>query len=463
MNFKTLSLAMALGLCSLTAQSLAHTHNDKNNSFVGSVKLKNYKEQMKMIQELDIDIAGVDRKNSIVDLLLTKEEVSKLEALGLHVEIDFSKLDRKGLDEDYKSPSEIEDILKNTEKNFSHIAKVHVIGHSSEGREIYALKISDNPELNEESEPAILFNSMHHAREVMSPEVSLDIIEQLTKNYNSDEKIKHYVNNNQIWIVPMLNVDGNQKVWDGSRMWRKNTNYGHGVDINRNYPYKWGTCRGSSGSTWSDTYRGPTAGSEPETQALMNLVKNIRPVFDISYHSYSEIVIYPMGCNGERAQTKDIIEPIGKEIGELIGYEAGTAWELLYSVDGSDIDWMYNEYQVIPYVIEVNSRAQGFQPSYAKWRDKTVERNRPAWLRLLSRLDGPGVRGTITSTENFQNATIEVTKLTGEKVQDYRVNPTGGFHIVLNKGEYKLTVKNKNEVLSVKTISIENERMNITL
>lgn len=460
MNLKTIMLSMALGL-SLSTQ--AHSGGEKDKTFIGAIKLNNYHQEMKIIQTLDVDIAGVDRKNNIVDLLLTKEELEALQSLGFKVDIDHSKLEKFGPDNEYKSPNEIEEILKTVEKNYSKIAKLHVIGHSSEGREIYALKISDNPESNEDNEPAILFNSMHHAREVMSPEVSLDIIEYLTSNYETDNKIKHYVNSNQIWIVPMLNVDGNQKVWNGSSMWRKNTNYGHGVDINRNYPYKWGACRGSSSAKWSDTYRGPSAGSEPETQALMNLVKTIRPVFDISYHSYSEIVIYPMGCDGERTQTKEVVEPIGKKMGELINYEAGTAWELLYSVDGSDIDWMYNEYQVIPYVIEVNSRSQGFQPSYSKWRDKTVERNRAAWLHLLERLDGAGVRGKVESTQQISNAIVEVRDSAGKKVQDYRVNPNGHFHIVLNSGDYTLTLKNANEILNTRPISIKSSRLEMNL
>ncbi len=449
-------LAVVL-LLMLIQNSEAHSHKnqDTQRTIYVSVKLKDYARDMKRLQSYDLDITGVDIKESIADLFITKEQYNQLQEMNFNIIQDKSNKATSALDEQYKSPSEIETILKEWERTHSEIAKVFVIGTSSEGRNIYALKISDNVSTREVSESAILFNSMHHAREVMSPEVSLDIIETLITNYESDLKIKSYVDSNEIWVVPMLNVDGNSKVWNGSKMWRKNTNYGHGVDINRNYPHLWGSCGGSSGMKWSSTYRGPSAGSEPEVQALMNLVKDIRPVFDISYHAYSEIVIYPMGCKGSRTQTKEVVEKIGQEIGQSVDYRAGTAWELLYSVDGSDIDWMYNAYQVIPFVLEVNSRSEGFQPNYDKWRDKTVKRNRAAWMKLLDKMSATGVKGrldeTYPSPENYQ---IEVRDSSGEVFQNYKVNPDGTYHIVLNEGKYSLSLKKGRNSLSTKEVNL---------
>lgn len=446
---------LALVLLIAFAQSVkAHSSKfqETNRSIYLSIQLENYSQQMKKIQSLEMDVTGIDKKNKIVDVFVTTEQFKTLQDLKFNIIENKSEKSLAAIDEEYKSPAEIETILKGWEKSNPEIAKLFIIGQSSEGRNIYALKISDNVSKKELSESSVLFNSMHHAREVMSPEIGLDIIETLITRYQSDLKIKSYVDSNEIWIVPMLNVDGNAKVWRGSSMWRKNTNYGHGVDINRNYPHLWGSCNGSSGWSWSSTYRGPSEGSEPETKALMKLVKDIRPVFDISYHSYSEIVIYPMGCKGARTHTKEVVEKIGKEIGESIGYIAGTAWELLYSVDGSDIDWMYNTYQVIPYVIEVNSRSQGFQPDYALWRDKTVEKNRAAWMTVLDKMSGTGVKGRLDETyPSPQNYHIEVRDEQGEVFQQYKVNPNGTYHIVLNEGKYTLTLaKGRNLIMSKK-------------
>ncbi|PIK13694.1 M14 family metallopeptidase [Halobacteriovorax sp. JY17] len=457
-------LALVL-LVSFAQTSFAHSHKfqETDRSIYLSIKLDNYTKGMKKLQSLDLDVTGIDKRNSIADVFVTTEQFKVLQEMDFNIILNKSNKAMKAVDEEYKSPSEIESILKEWERSHSDIAKVFVIGQSSEGRNIYALKISDNVSTRETSESAVLFNSMHHAREVMSPEVGLDIIETLITKYESDLKIKSYVDSNEIWIVPMLNVDGNAKVWSGSSMWRKNTNYGHGVDINRNYPHLWGTCNGSSGWTWSSTYRGPSAGSEPEAQALMNLVKDIRPVFNISYHAYSEIIIYPMGCNGSRTQTKEVVERIGKEIGKSIDYEAGTAWELLYSVDGSDIDWMYNAYQVIPYVIEVNSRSEGFQPSYSKWRDKTVERNKAAWMTLLDKMTATGVKGRLDETyPNPANYQIEVKDSNGKIFQSYKVNPDGSYHIVLNEGKYTFTLLKGRNSISTKSMELGSARLPLT-
>lgn len=466
MKIKLLQLACIGALTFSGVSTVAHSqsHNltqSKRNNYL-SVKLSNYRNGLKKIQELDIDITGIDFRNSIVDIYATDEQAASLVGNEIKVIATKSNKEVSRVDEQYKSPEEIETFLKNLENTYPEIAKVHVIGTSAEGRNIYAIKISDNVSKRETSESAILFNSMHHAREVMSPEISIDIAETLTKQYSTDLKIKSYVDSNEIWIVPMLNVDGNAKVWSGDNMWRKNTNYGHGVDINRNYPHLWGTCNGSSGWTWSSTYRGPNAGSEPETQALMNLVKEIRPVFDISYHAYSEIVIYPMGCDGERTQTKEVVERIGKEIGQKVDYEAGTAWELLYSVDGSDIDWMYNAYQVIPYVLEVSSRNEGFQPNYDQWRDKTVERNKGAWMHLLEKMSSTGVRGILDETfVSPSDYTIVVKKENGEVFQNYKVNPDGTFHIVLNQGKYSFSLEKGRNQVSIKTLNLEERRVDL--
>src|SRR5690606_27444294 len=116
-------------------------------------------------------------------------------------------------------------------------------------------------------------------------------------------------------------------------------------DINRNYPVGWNSCNGSSGRTWAQDYRGESPASEPETQVMMSFVTKIRPVFNISYHSYSELVIFPYGCSPKNA--KGMVEKIGHELGKALDYKAGTAWELLYNADGGDIDWMYHDLGVL--------------------------------------------------------------------------------------------------------------------
>lgn len=412
----------------------------------------------KLLKSSDLDVTGVNYNENIIEAFVTESEMQRLSINKAKFQYVLPELLLAGPDSEYKTPQEIEEYLNDIHTRYPTITSLKSIGKSLEGRDIWALKISDSAEIEEAREPAILFNSMHHAREVMGPEVAIDIIDYLTGKYDTDEKVTSWVNNNEIWIIPMFNVDGNQKVWDSSPMWRKNTRNGHGVDINRNYPGSWNTCNGSSSNKNAQDYRGPTPASEPETVAMMNFVSEITPVFNISYHSYSELVLFPYGCSPLKAEN-DVISSLGKEMGTLLKYKAGTPWELLYNADGGDIDWMYMEHQVIPYVIEVNSTSQGFQPSYSKWRQVTVERNRPAWMLLLDRVEASGIKGIVVNGEK----SIEITSVkTNKLVQNYRVKKDGSFLVILSPGDYEIKFVGDNQtVMSKKTVSVQKKMIQL--
>ncbi|HAZ12233.1 MAG: hypothetical protein A2X86_03260 [Bdellovibrionales bacterium GWA2_49_15] len=455
MLWRPFLLVLFLFLASYAFSNIGHAHSGgdffapwwPDREIVARVHVPDYHLSMLEFRSSDFEVLGVDLKNKTIDLYLSHQELRVLRERG-H---ELTLLEEKNLllapDQQYKTPDEMTAFLREVNQRFPEITKLESLGKTVEGRDIWAIKISDNASVNEPEESKIFFNGMHHAREVMTPEIMIDVIQKLTLGYGSDNTITAWVENNEIWVVPMVNPDGNNRVWTSNAMWRKNVAYSQGVDVNRNYPYKWGSCNGSSGSTWSDTYRGPSAGSELETKAIMGLVSRTRPVFSISYHSYSELVIYPYGCDGVRSETRAVVEPIGTEIGRLLGYSPGTAWELLYSVDGGDIDWLYGEFQVLPYVIEVNGSSEGFQPNYAKWRDKTVEKNRAGWRYLLERLSGPGLKGQVRGASEQELAQGEVTLKVftvqaGARTlfQNYRVNPDGSFHIILNPGTFDVEV-----------------------
>jgi carboxypeptidase T len=458
-------LAILTVLFLLVSQA-AFSHQNSNLTLrkgwtlIANIHSNNFSKALKDLSDHDIDIAGVDVKNKIIDVLVDDIQYHFLKRHGYKITISETKGVTRRPDKEYKNPEEIEILVKNFNARFPDLTKLISIGKSLEGRDIWAIKISDNANVNENSEPAVLFNSMHHAREIMTPEVSIDIIEYLLTNYNSDPKVTSWVNETEIWVIPMFNVDGNNKMWNDDAWWRKNVRGGYGVDLNRNYPAGWGSCNGSSGSKRSQTYRGPNPASEPETQAMMGFIQKVRPVFDISYHSYSELVLYPYGCGKKRTQTKEIVETIGKKVAGLLNYEPGTPWELLYNADGGDIDWMYEAYQVIPYVIELNSSRQGFHPRYKKWRDKTVVRNRVGWQYLLDRVQQSGVRGMIMlpSGQAINNFTLKVYKLdNGQKsfFQDYKGHTTGMYHLVLNPGKYEIEVHKDNKSIAKSIVNIK--------
>lgn len=425
MNKLILVASMLLSFSGLAHQSANSSTNSPSKVLTINAK-SNYAQTLKTLHREGFDVLGVDIKNKLIDVSLTEDEAIEFKKYKFKISETRNELLTRGIDERYLNSSEIEELMTEYAQKYPAIAKKIKAGETLEGRSIYAMKISDNVEEDEVNEASILFNGMHHSREVMTVEVTTDIIKELLTKYGKDEKVTHWVNSNEIYILPIVNIDGNVKVWEGENMWRKNARGGYGVDINRNYPTNWNACNGSSGWKSSQTYRGSEAASEPETNVLMNFVSSIKPVFNISYHSYSELVIYPFGCNGQRVQNREVVEGIGKELGSILNYTPGTSWETLYSVDGSDIDWMYQEEQVIPYVIEVSPRSDGFQPSYDK-RDATVELNRLGWQLLLDKLDGPMVRGI--------NKNAKMIRVESENFKtEYRINPDGSYFVVLPAG-----------------------------
>lgn len=414
------------------------------------IQLTDYPRQMSEIHAQGFDIAGVDFTAKQVDVVANEVEARYLERRGFDIVSKQVMQISARPDARYLTPETVESSLRQIQAQYPDLTELVSIGKSWEGRDIWAMKIT-NPRVQPAlGKPAIFINGMHHAREVMTPEIPIDAARYLLSAYGSDPKVTHWVDHDEIWLVPMINVDGNNKMWSVDNWWRKNTHNGHGVDINRNYPYAWNTCNGSSSSTSAQDYRGTAPGSEVETQVVMRFVQGIDPVFSLSLHSYSEVVLYPFGCRGQLTPTHEVVEGIGRQMASLLPldqdpnrfYEAGTPPELLYSVDGGDIDWLYHVAQVIPYVIEVNGSNQGFQPNYGTWRDATVMKTRAAWMLLLDRLDGSGARGRVTDPAGnpVAGATVEVFR-TGLKSysQSNWVTEAGIFHLILNPGQYTVT------------------------
>ena len=159
---------------------------------------------------------------------------------------------------------------------------------------IWALVVSDNVS-QQEDEPSILLAAQHHARELNSTHMVLRAAQRVLAGYAGDPALQALVDGHELWFVPCVNPDGNDHVWNVDQNWRKNRrNNGSnfGVDLNRNYPSHWGLC-GASTTTSSETYRGPSAGSEPEGRTMRALVIAIRPEIYLDFHSYGQEVLFP--------------------------------------------------------------------------------------------------------------------------------------------------------------------------
>jgi len=176
--------------------------------------------------------------------------------------------------------------------------------------DIMALKLSDNV-TEEEDEPCVYYMAHHHAREPISTQVCMALLDYLIANYGADPDVTAEVDGKQIWFIPDVNPDGGKIVLDQTDVWwRKNVrdnNGNHtfdtdnasgtgydGVDLNRNYGFSWGLV-GSTDNPDGETYHGPNEFSEPETQAVRDFLSAHHFVAGISYHSYGEEVLFPFG------------------------------------------------------------------------------------------------------------------------------------------------------------------------
>ncbi len=167
---------------------------------------------------------------------------------------DVGTMDFPPADSNYHDYAELTAVVNQVVADHPAIARKISIGTSYEGRDLMAVKISDNVG-TDENEPEILFNSQQHAREHLTVEMAIYLLNLFTDSYGSDTRITNIVNTREIWIVPTVNPDGSEyDIATGSyRSWRKNRqpNSGSsdvGTDLNRNWGYNWGCCGGSSGS-----------------------------------------------------------------------------------------------------------------------------------------------------------------------------------------------------------------------
>jgi len=278
-------------------------------------------------------------------------------------------------DSRYHNYSEMVADIKAVEAAHPDIVDVFSIGQSYQGRTIWAAKISDNVH-TDESEPEILFDALHHAREHLTVEQALYLLHYLSSWYGSNSTVTQTVDTREIFIIFDVNPDGAEYdlTCSGSPhppycAWRKNRqpNSGSryvGTDLNRNYDYHWGCCGGSSGSTSSSTYRGKAAWSAPETRVIRDFV-NSRVIggrqqikAHITLHTNGEFILWPYGYTRDdvpydmTAADHSTFVKLARGMASRNGYTAiqSSQW---YITDGDEIDWMYGVHRIFSFTWEL--------------------------------------------------------------------------------------------------------------
>jgi murein tripeptide amidase MpaA len=383
-------------------KAAANSRNSQYRENIISMTIDDYRVFLKTHPPLD----RLYRQGDTCFFLVNSRELSEIQASGAVVQsrepvpgyfLDTPQADRTQGDINgaYHNYNETNILLQELESNYPGLAQVTTIGYSIEGRALNVIKISDNVSIDE-SEPNIFIVGCHHAREWISVEVPLLFAQYLLEHYQDNPDVRRAIDGAQVYIMPIQNPDGLEFSIHTYRMWRENRRYNGnlswGVDTNRNYGHMWGyDDEGSSPNPNSGIYRGPAPFSEPETEAVRQFLLAHPPTGTISYHNYSQIIIYPWGYTYEPAPDAEEMDQIAAGMSSRMFpvngrlYEFG-ATDILYPVNGSTIDWVYGTFGTPAYTIELppdNALLGGFFTSL-ELIDSAFRENLPALLYFVN-------------------------------------------------------------------------------
>jgi len=383
------------------------------------VKFRVQKDQIAYL-ERDLGVSIAHYEDGWAQVFLRPGEREKLENAGFEL-FTVANLDSiKGvmktwaIDYEYHSYYEMKADLETLAATYPNLCKLDTIGYSVQGKQILAIKISDNPN-ERELEPEVRIVGCHHGNEWPSSEIPLYLAHYLLENYSINNSVKDLVDNREIWIIPMFNPDGHEN---------QSRYNAHGVDLNRDYGYMWEGWGGSSSPY-----------SQPETKAMMLFSQEHNFVLSLSYHTYGGIVNYIWNYWPDPPPDSSLIIQLSNEYASYNGYWVTEGWQW-YETHGDLNDYSEGIDSDIDWTIEI---ADQFTPPpselYSIWME-----NRDAMLQFIKRA-GQGVYGFVFDSETgdtIKNAIITVEEIGWPVFTD----PVSGDYVkVLLPGTYTITAQ----------------------
>jgi len=350
------------------------------------------------------------------------------------------------LEPPYHSYDEIVHEINVLAKLHPSLIRVSSIGGTTRNRKIIAAKISSN--VAEDSDrPAILFNGCHHSDELLGAEICLEIVRELVGKYGTDPEVTGWVDRYQIYVVPVVNVDGHDIVTTGEDpRWLKNardTNgdgkvlFPDGVNLNRTYDFNWG--HGGSGDRTNMRYRGPFPFSEPETRAFAEFARQKRFLLSLTYHSQGEVIYYPWNWSGRKAPDDRLLTSIAQGLAASIRTMRGdSTYKAEYGAGlvGQSYPWLYGVLGTFDFVVETGRGAHIFPPYEVAG---IVRENMDGVRFMLRRAEGPGayIRVKDGSTGKPVDAQVWFPSIETEDVQRRTAHPQfGSLRRLLLPGQY---------------------------
>lgn len=352
------------------------------------------------------------------------------------------------VDASYKDVWMVEDLLWAYHLQHPDITRIYELGRSRQGRPILAIRVTDNPD-RDEDELAVLLNGGAHGHELLSVDYAFDALRQLLEQ-RTEPRVRRWIEELDLWVVPMVSPDGNWtllRTLNARKVGRRNGMDSDrdcvfeprvdGVDLNRNYPFGWGILgeEGSSSDPASPYYRGEEPASEPETRALVALARQHRFAAAISWHTHGSMVISPYTIEGVRNPDPDVAWDIAGAMVESSPQDFRLR-RSMYPVDGTDQDWHFHAHGTLAYIVE-GSHHNPLDPGV---RRASIEGVRPLLGVLLDRvLDGPGITGHVLGPDGEPvEAVVEIDPTTTFEGERWTSRPRDGrfYRALAGPGTY---------------------------
>jgi hypothetical protein len=307
----------------------------------------------------------------------------------------------------WDEPGGYRDQMHAAANNNRGIAKLVRLGTTYQGRELLALRLTAGARgVPDGKRPAVLYSSTQHAREWIANEVNRRLMNWYIDRWRAeDPEIKQLLETTEVWFILVANPDGYEYTFDVERLWRKNLRdnnndgqitVGDGVDPNRNFPnhFKYDE-EGSSSIASSDTYRGPAAASEPETQAMKGLLDRIGFEFQVNWHSNGQWLLY---AEGWQIATPTADDPIYFALSgnldqpAIRDFHPGLSSDVLYVTNGETTDYAHAATGALAWTPELSAGCPncGFVfPDDEALVQEEFERNLPFALSVAKSADDP--------------------------------------------------------------------------
>ncbi|MFH1861554.1 MAG: M14 family zinc carboxypeptidase, partial [bacterium] len=291
---------------------------------------------------------------------------------------------------------------------YPNIASFQHFGTSVQNRELFGLKITDNPQV-EEDEPEVAFWGCIHGNEYAYAEMSYLYAHYLCQNYGIDPNVTAYVDNDEIWCIPLINPDGRV---NGTR------NNANNIDLNRDFGYNW--------DGWGSS---PYPFSQVESRTVREFCINNNVTISISFHCSGDEFYYPWGFFPHNAPDYAVLTRVGSRYANLAAYGFMSSYAS-YQTHGEILDWAYGCLGGLSYTAEVSSSSSGVET--------TFNRNRPG-MNLYCYLAQEGLHGLVTDSQTGAPLWAAVW-IQGNPIPSYTDPEVGDVHRIVLSGTYNLTV-----------------------